>query len=96
MSGPAYLVMVVAALIVAWVFYVVLRSAYRRLGSFGLILAIAAEACALGGFVYWINLQVPGIIETTMGLQVGLAILGLVLAVVIGGGLMVALGGHKR
>ena len=65
---------------------------YERFGWAAAWLVILLEACAVGAVIYVLVKNVPGMGDTMIGQQLILAIVGISLAVVIGGGLVMALG----
>ena len=80
-------ILLVMFLLVRWVI-----QARRRFGWPGAWLVIVLEACAAGGVMYLAAKHVPGMGETWLGQQLILAIVGIGLTIVIGGGLVMALG----
>ena len=66
--------------------------ARRRFGWPAAWLVILLEACGVGAVIYAAVKNVPGMGDTMIGQQLILAIVGIGLAVVIGGGLVMALG----
>jgi hypothetical protein len=88
-SYIAFLValLLVVVLLVRWV--VKAQRRYGRAAAWGVILL---EAVGIGGLMYVAAKQFPDLAATWIGQQLILAIVGIGLAIFIGGGLVMALG----
>ena len=89
LSYIAFLValLLVVVLLVRWV--VKAQRRYGRAAAWGVILL---EAVGIGGLMYMAAKQFPDLAATWFGQQLILAIVGIGLAIFIGGGLVMALG----
>lgn len=77
------------------VVYVLVRSvvkAQRRFGRAAAWGVIMLEAVGIGFLMYLAVKYVPGVSDTALGSQLILAMVGIGLAIVVGGGLVMALG----
>lgn len=79
--------LLVVVLLVRWV--VKAQRRYGRAAAWGVILL---EAVGIGGLMYVAAKQFPDLAATWIGQQLILAIVGIGLAIFIGGGLVMALG----
>jgi hypothetical protein len=88
-SYIAFLValLLVVVLLVRWV--VKAQRKYGRAAAWGVILL---EAVGVGGLFYVAAKQFPDLAATVIGQQLVLALVGIGLAIFIGGGLVMALG----
>ena len=91
-SNYGYYALLAGILLVVYLLVRVVVGANRRFGRFAAWLVIILEAVASGFVVWWVVNNVPGLAESTIGQQLVLAIVGIVLAIFIGGGLVSALG----
>ena len=66
--------------------------AQRRYGWGAAWLVIIIEACSVGGAMYLAAKYVPGMGDTWIGQQLILAVVGIGLAIFLGGGMIIALG----
>ena len=88
----SYLALIGAILLVVFLLAWWVVRARRRFGAAGAWIVILLEAVGIGGIIYLATKYVPGMAETWVGQQLILAIVGIGLAIVIGGGLVIALG----
>lgn len=79
--------LLVVVLLVRWV--VKAQRRYGRAAAWGVILL---EAVGIGGLMYLAVKNVPGMAESWIGQQLILALVGIGLAIFVGGGLVMALG----
>ena len=82
--------------IVVWLLVWFVFAARRRLGRFGMFLAVLLEAVGAGALVYYGTKYIPAMQNTWISEQLTLAIVGIVLAIFLGGGLLIGLGGGRR
>ena len=89
LSYIAFLValLLVVVLLVRWVV-----KAQRRFGRAAAWGVIVLEAVGVGGLIYFAAKQFPDLAATVIGQQLVLALVGIGLAIFIGGGLVMALG----
>ena len=87
-----YLALLVAILLTMFLLVRWVVKAQRRWGWGAAWLVILLEACAVGGAMYLAVQYVPGMGDTWVGQQLILAIVGIGLAIVLGGGMVIALG----
>jgi hypothetical protein len=80
-------ILLVVFLLVRWVV-----KAQRRWGWGAAWLVILLEACLVGAAMYLAVQYVPGMGDTWIGQQLILAIVGIGLAIFLGGGMVIALG----
>ena len=81
------LVLLLVVFLLAW--WVV--RANRRFGRIGAWGVIGLEAVAVGGLIYLLGKYQPDLVSNWIGQQLILAVVGVALAVVLGGGLVIGL-----
>ena len=80
-------IVLVVFLLARWVV-----KAQRRYGRGAAWLVILVEACAVGSVMYLLVKYVPGIGDTWIGQELILTVVGLGLAIMLGGGIIIAMG----
>ena len=87
-----YIALLAGILLAVFILVRWIVQARRRYGWGAAWLVILLEACAVGGVMYLAVQNVPGMGDTWIGQQLMLAIVGIGLAIVLGGGMVIALG----
>ena len=87
-----YIALIAGILLVVFLLARWVVKAQRRFGWGAAWLVILLEACAVGAAMYLAVQYVPGMGDTWIGQQLILAIVGIGLTIVLGGGMVIALG----
>jgi hypothetical protein len=87
-----YIALLLVVLVIVFFLVRAIVRAHRNYGRLAAWLVILVEAALAGGALYAVAKYVPGINDTWIGQQILLAVVGIAIAIVIGGGLVIALG----